>query len=247
MWWGVAQAQDAVRTELVDQLLEASLTGVGDRHRAALTELSRRVPATEPAAPDVWYWLARAEAEQGLDDRARQTLLEGIRTGSCPRCRELFQALEVGRIGADRGTTWTFDDAQHGVFVESGGSIRLEVVVDDRRTVLEWTPEAGPESADRLVFGVREGLATLALEARSAGGQVGLHVQVVDRSGRRFTTTSPLSIPGDRWVSLQVAVAALAPVGPGTPARPEEIRRVELIERTTGRPAPIWLDSLSVR
>lgn len=256
-WGAPAHAQEAPgdqqAVELQDHLLDASLSGVGDRHVSALTELSRRVPAGAPGGPDVWFWLARAVAERGDLDTARQTLLEGIRTGSCPRCRDLFQALEVERIAARRGATWTFDDPHHGVFLETGGAIRLSTLdgLDggaDRR-VLEWVPEPGSEPGDRLVFGVRDGVSVLTIEARSAGAPTGLHVHVVDVAGRRFTTPAPLAVPPDRWVTLTVATAQLVPVGPGPAADPDDLRLVELVEWTpaTGRPSPMWLDTVSVR
>jgi hypothetical protein len=244
-----ARCQDEVGPALLDQLLDASLAGVDDGHLAALTELSTRVASTDPAGPAVRYWLARAQAERGQVDAARATLLDGIRTGSCPRCRELFEHLEIDRLAASPGALWTFDDAHHGVFLTgSSGAITLSVA--DDRSVLEWAPEPAPEADDRLVLGLREGMTAIGFVLRAARVPATIQVQAEDLAGRRFVTAGTFTVPADRWVTVQVEARDLEAVGAGAVLRPADLRRVELVAwggtRGSGRAPAVWLDSLAV-
>jgi hypothetical protein len=246
----VAAAQDETGTALVGELLDASLAGSGERHVVALTGLARRVAADDPAAPEVWYWLARAQAEQGEVDAARTTLLDGIRTGSCPRCRELFQLLELERLAAAPGTVWEFDDPHHGVFLAgTAGALRLGD--GEGRSVLEWTPDPGPDADARLVLGLREGLQSVVLELRAVRVPATVQVHAEDLAGRRSVSSATITVPADRWVTVTVDARDLVPVAPGAAPRPEYLRRLELVEwggaRPSGRAPALWLDRLEIR
>jgi hypothetical protein len=246
-----AWAQEDPGLALADQLLDASVSGAGPAQVAALTELSTRVAATDAAGPAVWYWLANTQAQLGQLEAARSTLLEGIRTGACPDCQDLFQELELERLAAGRPTTWTFDDPHHGLFLGSeGGSIRLGAL--EGRTLLEWAPEPGPDTADRVVFGVREGLASLTVEVRAVGAPGAFQVQVVDRAGRRYVSPDLVAVPADRFVTVTRDVKDFAPLATGVPLDPDDVRRVELVEWAAARPsaagAPAFLfDALTLR
>lgn len=235
---------------LVDQLLEASLAGSDADHVGALTALANEVAAGDPTGPEVRYWLARAQAERGDVDAARSALLDGIRTGSCVPCRELFQALEIDRLAADRGVVWTFEDPHHGVFLgEPSGALRLEVA--DGRRVLEWTPEPGPETSDHLLIGLRDGMTSVRFEARAAWAPVALQVRAVDAAGRRAAWPAPVVVPADRWVTVILDPRGLVAEGGAGAVDPARLRRLALATGAPGRGAggapALWIDSLEVR
>jgi hypothetical protein len=253
MWMvlpGLALAQDDPATVLADQLLEASVGGVSPQYIGMLTELSRRVSVGDRSGPDTWYWLAHGEAELGRLDQARATLLDGIRTGNCPACRDLFQDLEISRMAAPRDSTWRFGDAHHGVFLTGvGGSMRVGAL--DERTLLEWTTERGPDSDGRLVFGLTQGMSALVLDV-GADASSALMVYLVDRAGHRFVTREPLELEAGRFASFTLSIADFAPSDGRWALVGGDVRRVELAmwagAGTTAGGAPTyWLDELTIR
>ena len=253
---GVAHAQ-ARDTEaaLFDALLGISVEGLGDPQLAAVTELAHRVPVEDPLGPRALYWLSEASAERGDLEAARTTLLEGIRTGQCPDCRAQFQALEIERLAARRGTVWGFDGPHHGVFhpseVQGYGSIRL--MDGAGRSVLEWVTQERPDVVDQLVIGLGEGGAeTVTLDLRAVGHAASLEVVVEDTVGRRFTTERPLPVPTEDWTTLVLALGDLTPTDGGPALYPEAARRLSLLggshtpTERVGGVSTFWFDRLAV-
>jgi hypothetical protein len=260
---GAPASTDALepRNQLDDVLLEFASRGATADVSARLLSLSRELALTDPVRVEVLRWLGQVDERRGNVDEARTTLLDGIRTGQCEACRDLFQELELERRAARRPTTWTFDDEggadphQHGLFhptaAEALGSIRLTTVTpaeEPPASVLVWATERRGTAADRLVIGLREGLEELEVVVRAVDREGALSVVVEDLAGRRFVAPTA-ELPADRWTTLVIRADDLESAD-RLPLRPDDARRVEIVEvprGTADEASTLWFDAVTVR
>lgn len=185
----VAAAQVASpRMELYDALLDQAAHGDDARAAATYTRLTHDLSIDDPLRGEALYWLGHAHHLRGDQPRAREALIEGIRTDVCPtRCRDLLEKLELeeARV-ASLPVRWTFDDAQHGLFHPWRFGDRGPMQID--QGLLRWTTLPDPQQFNRLVMGFSDvgTVHRVALDLEPLERDMRLQVVVTDRHGRQF-------------------------------------------------------------
>lgn len=261
VWGGPSLAS---RIQLYDALLvdaRGDQAGAVDRYE----KLSRTLSDTDPTLADALYWLGLGEWELGRVPEARRALLDGIRTGGCPTCRDLLEAIEldaasITTIPAAIG----FESGNHTVFhpwrVQQLGSIGVGVGPAGD-AALEWTTLARPGDPDRLVIGLRTPTpapVAFAFDVWSVGLDAVLDVVAEDDDGRQWSLAQPIEVPRGPKTRVWVPLAALVPVaGPAQadapPARsvaPAHLVSLSIVDRTALRrsgPNDLWIDDLALK
>lgn len=267
MWWALTAGSLALGSDrgswdlLDDALLVESIDGDLAAAARVYEQLVRNHPIEDPSRGEAFLALGRARWQLDQSDRAREALLEGIRTGAClARCQDL-----LGRIALEEQSItsvpirWTFDDANHGVFhpwpLDARGTIRLAQV--DGETVLAWRTLIDARDGDQLVVGLRHPdppPRLLRLRVRSEDTDAWLQVVVVDDLGRAYTSPQgAFWAPVGRWAQLELDLGSVDAVDATAsaldPARISriQIRDVSAIEGAPSGPNTLLVDDVEVR
>jgi hypothetical protein len=237
------EARRALWDALLAEAGRGDLPGAVQRYR----ELARTLGAESPTQAEALYWLGHGLYELGRTDEARAALLDGIRSGRCPHCRDLLEEIELeAHSVTEVPTVWTFD-GEHGLFhpfpVQDRGGIRVD------HGALEWTTIAREREPDRLELGLRT---TAARQVRftiaSATLDALLEVRAEDLTGVSYVS-APFEVPRGAPKRIVVALDSLVATD-GRELAPSQVARVELVDRTGIRAAGanvLRLDEFEIR
>ena len=255
--WGADEVQD--RVELYDAMLQEALTGDLQAAALAYRSLSRKLPAEDPTRAEALLWLGRALYDLGEVEEARESLLDGIRSGLCPnRCRELLEIIEVDQESITATpTAWTFDQTDHGIFhpwlVQDLGSIKI-ATSPNGDPALEWSTTAQTRKPDRLVVGFQRPFPPpeeVRLTVTSSTHDALLQMLVEDEAGRRYGLPEALVVLPGAPRRITVPLRLLEPVEPADPpCDPATLWRLTLVDLTGNRatgPNTLWIHDFEVR
>lgn len=264
LWLGLIGAVSAQTLDSREALLDAMLLharGQVAQAAGAYADLSRRLSDTDPTLSESLYWLGLAEWEVGEVEEARRALLDGVRTGDCPRCRELLERIELDAASIRTlPSSITFSAGNRTVFhpwkVQQLGAIRVDVGPSGDQA-LAWSTLAGPGEPDLLVFGLdAEGPpVSVGFDVWSTGLDALLDVVATDDVGRRFGLPSPAPVPRGVPKRIWVPLGNLVAVEPTAGGRseavdPTRIVSLAIVDRTGQRftgPNELWIDDVEVR
>lgn len=260
MWWllfGPALAEELdSRIELYDALL-ADVHGDLEAAVQHYTELSRTLSDEDPTLSESLYWLGHGLYDLGRVEEARNALMDGIRSGTCVRCRDLLEVIEIENAAITTvPVSWTFRDGTHRLFhpwrVQELGSIRV-TSAPWGDLGLEWTTIARPGEPDRLMVGFRDPSPTpqsVGFDVVSSDLPALIDLIAEDDHGRTFRLESP--IPASRGVLKRISVpfSELVPTDGGAELDPSRLVLLSIVDRTASRSAGqnrLWLDDFEVR
>lgn len=244
------------RVRLSDALLAESrgdITGA----LAQYTELSRTLPNDDPTLPEALYWLGHGLYELGRVVEARASLLEGIRTGHCVRCRDLLEVLEIEAAAVTKiPVLWTFD-GPHGLIhpwrvqdQEGGTSV---VTRPGKDPELEWRTSPQSDESDRLVVGLRNPSPPpemLRVSVLSMSSEAMFDVVAEDDRGYHFALPGPIVVPQGEIRKITVPFASLLPTDGTEPLETTHLVWVSLVDRTGMRGVgknTLWIDDFELR
>ena len=244
-----ADARRALWDALLTEAERGDVAGAVQRFQ----ELSRTLGAESATQAEALYWLGHGLYELDRIPDARGALLDGIRSGRCPQCRDLLEEIELELHSVTAvPTLWTFDDGQHGLFhpfaVQDQGAIQ----VADGLTgpALRWTTLVRDREPDRLELGLRTTSARqVRFSIRSVSLDALIEVRAEDVFGRLYTS-DPIEVPDGPVRRVVVPLDAFSRVETGEPLDPAEVARVELVDLTGARLSGanvLWIDDFEVR
>lgn len=229
LWCPEAAAQSAL-SQLQQGMAEEVLYGDLEGARVRYMRLAQDEAVDGVARADAVFLWGRVLYDLGRYEEAREVLLEGIRSGTCPqRCRLLHETMEIDLASVDElPVTWTFDRANHGVFhpsaVQDLGSIKL-ALSPNGDPALMWTTTSQMGRSDRLVMGVRRPEPppeVLELGVTSVQAPAVLRAYVVDEVGRLYGQEEPIRLAAGVRMQLAIRFEELIEVrsdlGVGEPA-----------------------------
>lgn len=255
VWGGTSLAS---RIQLYDALLvdaRGDQAGAVDQYE----KLSRTLSDTDPTLADALYWLGLGQWELGHVPEARRALLDGIRTGGCPMCRDLLEAIELDAASIRAiPTAIGFESGNHTVFhpwrVQQLGSIGVGVGPAGD-AALEWTTLARPGDPDRLVIGL--GTPTppptaFAFDVWSTALDAVLDVVAEDDDGRQWSLEAYVEVPRGPKTHVWVPLASLVPTDapPDRALAPSELVSLSIVDRTALKrsgPNDLWIDDLELK
>lgn len=259
MWWvfGVAHGGELdSRIQLYDALL-ADVHGDVDTAVTRYTELSRTLSDDDPTLSESLYWLGHGLYDLGRTPEARQALKDGIRSGTCPRCRDLLGVIDIENAAITTvPVSWTFQDQSHGLFhpwrVQELGSIEVAMAPWGDLGLL-WTTIARPGEPDRLVVGFRDPVPppeVVRFALVSTDLVAWIDVVAEDDHGRTFALESPIA--ASRGVARRIAVplGTLHPNDGGVHLDAAHLVMLSIVDRTASRSAGtnrLWIDDFEVR
>lgn len=221
---------------------------------AALGEL----PANDPERGEVLYMLGRARWELGQADPARQALVEAAKD---PRVAEAARAMllhiELEEAAVDR-LPWAcgFEGGLCG-FRRSWVTPTappLQVRPADGDPALAWDMEVKGATGERIALAFTDGLPVrwISLRARSDTFPAVVRFTLLDGSGSRYST-SPIELPDDEWLPLDLPLSAFENQDPTAPSRaPRQVRVLEIEDLTGAVLADrgantLWIGEVAVR
>ncbi|HHO50119.1 MAG TPA: hypothetical protein ENK18_04415 [Deltaproteobacteria bacterium] len=248
-------ARAALHEAMAEEVIHGDLDGAARRY----LRMSRN-RATDPTTrAETLFFLGRAMYDLGRIDLAREALLEGIRSGVCAiRCRDLLETLEIDLESVTTvPTRWTFDETDHGFFhpgaVQDLGAIKLGQAPDGDRA-LAWSTSPQARRPDRLVIGLkRPNPAPSLVSVRITSETLDAILQLVveDEAGHRYSLPQPRALPAGRSRTLELPLAQLIPLQPGTPPLdPTRLTRLALIDLTGARTSgdnTLWIHDFALR
>jgi hypothetical protein len=250
-----AQELDS-RIRLYDALL-ADVHGDLESAVGRYTHLSRTLSDQDPTLSESLYWLGHGLYDLGRIDEAREALKEGIRSGTCPRCRDLLGVIDIEDAAITTvPVEWTFEDMAHGLFhpwrVQELGSIEVTPAPWGDAGLL-WTTIARPGEPDRLVVGFRDpdpAPEIVRFVVVSTDLVALIDVVAEDDHGRTFSLQTPL--PASRGVArrIPVTLGSLVPTDGGAPLDTRHLVLLSIVDRTASRSAgtnSLWIDDFEVR
>jgi hypothetical protein len=252
----LAQAEELdSRIQLYDALL-AEVHGEVETAVARYTELSRTLSDEDPTLSESLYWLGHGLYDLGRVDDARQALRDGIRNGTCPRCRDLLGVIDIESSAITSvPVEWTFHDATHGLFhpwrVQELGSIQV-APAPWGDPGLQWTTIARPGEPDRLVVGFRDpspAPESVRFVVVSTDLVAWIDVVAEDDHGRTFALEGPIA--ASRGVARRIAVpfSQLVPTDKGPPLDTRHLVLLSIVDRTASRSSGtnrLWIDDFEV-
>lgn len=246
-WWAVNEARLALVSEgspaLAAQYCDAALAELGPE------SLERG---------EVLYTLGKTRWELGDTEGAREALNEAARdprVGSAARALLLHIELETSAVdrlpwscGFEGGLcgfrrSWLTPDAPN-----------LQVRPADGDPALAWDLEVKGVTWERIALAFVEGLPvrSFSLRARAEAFPVVVRFTVLDGAGGRYST-SPIELPDDEWLPLDLPLSAFENQDPTAPSRYPRRARVLEIEDVTGAVLAyrgvntLWLSDVAVR
>ena len=261
-WSGIANAQDIdAWGALQDAQLAESIDGNLSSAMATYEQLMKRLHIDDPVRGDALYAYARAAWMLGDDARARQVLLQGIRTGTCDvPCRDLLERIDFEAYAvASLPVRWTFQGSEHGLFhpwrLDEYGALRVSPAQEDGNRVLIWSSASNPQRQDRLMIGLAlpdQQPKTFKLNVSSKLSNAWIQLAAFDQNGLEYRSGgSGLEVPTGRAMSVQFDLEGLSPRGGGTPTETPHFVRLELLETSsleggTDGPNELYLDDVEI-
>ncbi|MEQ1566700.1 MAG: hypothetical protein ABMA64_13750 [Myxococcota bacterium] len=242
------------RVSLYEGLLDGA-RGDTELAVARYTELSRTLPDDDRSLGDALYWLGHGMYDLGRTEDARQALIDGIRTGTCSKCRDLLERLELDQSAVTTTPTlWSFEAGNPSIFHPwrvQEETRRIAVAAGpDGDAALAWTTEARLGDPDLLVIGLRDPTPppeSLRFDVRSDLLDAAIGTVVEDVHGRRFTTGAPSVVLHGTSRRMVVPFASLVPLDDGPPLDPSELVLVSIVDRTRSGVNRLWLDDVEIR
>jgi hypothetical protein len=250
---------------LLEEVLSGNLEAAEARYQA-ISELilpaeeTRQLTVADASLPEALYWLGRARWARGDVDGAREALDRCIRAGveKAP-CLDLRSRIDLDVEAVHQvPTSWTFEDANHGVFHPRAlwhrGSLRL--VNDGDTSQLEWRTHVDGTTPDELVVGFREPEPTpetLRIVIRSLELDGALQIVFEDTEGQIYIPeTKPIRLDKGVTRDIVISISEFRSAVPGGPTlEPERLHRLRIRDATglTGQLGPnVWaLDLFEVR
>ena len=230
--------------------------------QAKLGAANAKVPAHFRG--EVYYALGHARYHMGEVARAREALLEGIRTNTCPDlCNAFLSQLELEQNAVrDLPIKWGFDSPDHGffhpwIYARDKGSIRIHKEAQSDNPALVWETVIDDRPGDMLVVAFQRPTptpSTIRLKMQSAGVAAQVAFVIVDELGHTYRPRSgTLPVPALNVVDVIIDLASLVAMDADAPAfQPARISRFEIHDvsasamATPGRNA-LYLDDFEVR
>jgi hypothetical protein len=213
---------------------------------------------------DVYYALGHARYRLGDVTRAREALLEGIRTNTCPDlCNAFLSQLELEQNAVrDLPIQWGFDSPDHGFFhpwinARDKGSIRIHKEHQSDNPALVWDTVIDNQPGDMLVVAFQRPKptpSTIRLKMQSASVAAQVDFVIVDEWGHTYRPKSgTLPVPALDIVNVNITLTELVAIERNTPPfNPARISRFEIHDvsafamATPGTNA-LYLDDFEVR
>ncbi len=201
----------------------------------------RGLPADDPYRAEALYWLAHALWRSGQTREARNTLREGVRTGSCvARCHDLLGRIELDAYSVTKiPIRWTFDTPEHSIFhswsYRDKGTIKIGRPPGSQEDALIWTTFIDARKVDELVVGFaapNPAPREVRVQLQSSAVEAWIRVLADDETGRTFTL-GPIGqpVPIDRPVTVRVALdEMIASDGSGARLDPSRLSRLRLVD-----------------
>lgn len=249
--WGALQ--DAKLAEAVDGDLRSAM--------ATYEQLMKRLHIDHPVRGDALYAYARAAWVLGDNARARQVLLQGIRTRTCDvPCRDLLERIDFETYAvASLPVRWNFQDSEHGLFhpwrLDEYGALRVSEAQEDGNRVLIWSSASNVQRQDRLMIGLAIADAqptTFKLKIRSKLPNAWIQLAAFDQNGVEYRSGGTgLQLPTNREMNVQFDLERLAPRDGVLPVETTPLVRLELLETSaleggTDGPNELYLDDIEI-
>lgn len=261
-WVANAVAQVPASIERADSqiaLYRALLIGAqGDTEAElrALIDLSHALEDNDPHLGETLYWLGAELFGVGRIEEARDALTRGIGTGTCGRCGDLLEKVELDDKSVhELPVLISFDGAEHPVFhparVKDLGSIEISQDLPDPG--LLWTTTLRMGDPDRLVIGLRDPdppPQKVALEVLSYEQDAVLEIVVEDVHGLQYALSPALEAPRGLPTRLEADLTTMLPLEAGEPLDPTQIVMLYIVDRTARRASGrnrLWIDDIEIR
>ena len=217
-----------------------------------------------PFRGDVYLSLGRSRYLMGDIARAREALMEGIRTNTCPdQCNAFLSELELEQNAVrEVPVHWAFDSPDHGffhpwVYARNKGTLRIHKAEGSDNAALVWDTIIDDRQGDMLVVAFDEPSPAprsirLKMQSTTVAAQVAFHV--VDDLGNRFQPRDgPQPVPALKVVQIDLRLTEMVPLDPASgPLDPARISRFEVLDvsasaMATPGPNALYLDDFEVR
>jgi len=214
---------------------------------------------------DVYHSLGRSRYAMGDIKRAREALMEGIRTNTCPDlCNAFLSQLELEQNAVrEIPVQWGFDSPDHGFFhpwayAREKGAIRIHKEEGNDNPALVWDTVIEARRGDMLVVAFdhpKPAPSSIRLKMQSASVAAQVEFVIVDSLGNRYRPRGgPLPVPALTIVQLDLHLKDLVPVDPESPRRFDraqisrfEVHDVSASAMASPGPNALYLDDFEVR
>lgn len=231
------RAWQGMHEGLLKEAAEGDAAAAQEWYRGLLASL----PADDPSAGELHYWLGRASYLEGDIEAARRELkLAGEDPTAAPHAKALLgqidaQELRIRRLPVTHdfrlGTAHWLHSWQHG----DKGTIEALPLPPTGEPAMAWTTTVTDREDDQIVCyfdNPTPAPTSIRMSLRSESFPAYVLPSLHDDRGRRYAPDEPIAIPTDRWVPVELTVADFLPREGNQPLQPQDLEAFVLQDVT---------------